>query len=408
MFNLESAKLKYTPTFGSYTLKYILLTCVSLLISFEALAADSNAQVRDLLSDPNASVASIESSPYRRSRYFIGGGLGLVAPDENRLVDGLGQGSNAVIIPKMVVGLDFSPRLVFYWEGNYHSFTDKSGFAAYTILTSMGSARINFRRSRGFVPYTKIAAGVAYTNRNLTQQFSSSDDSVTIGEDVSIVFEFGLGLMYDAPQEWLADGDLRLLFEGTSRRDNNDKATIVTYFQETFLTLNIEYLFGSSVFQGDKIIIERDVTTDEGSGDGGIFREKLTPVLYPSAAELAALSDTSKPNIIFFQQYSSYLVDPQKPKLEVIIEKLQENPNLQATITGHADKNDFIYDKIERLKFNRSVSAKRSVSIYHYLVSKGVDPERITLQWRADQRTVTKGNTAEERSLNRRADIVIR
>ena len=407
MFNLESAKLKYTPTFVSHALKYIFLTCAGLLVTSGALAADSNAQVRDLLSDPNASIASIESSPYRRSRYFIGGGLGLVAPDQNRLVDGLGQSSNASILPKMVIGLDLSPRLVFYWEGNYHSFTDKSGFAAYTLLTSMGSARINFRRSRGFVPYTKIAGGLAYTTRNLTRQFSSSADDVTIGEDVSAVVEFGLGLMYDAPRTWLADGDLRLLFEGTSRRDNNDKATVVTYFQETFLTLNIEYLFGSSVFQGDKIIIERDVTTDEG-GDGGIFREKRTPVLYPSAAELAALSDTSKPNIIFFQQYSSYLVDPQKPKLEAVIERLQENPNLQATITGHSDQNDFIYDKIERLRFNRSVSAKRSVSIYRYLVSKGIDPERITLQWRADQRTVTKGTTAEERSLNRRADIVVR
>lgn len=390
---------------------YVFFLCVGAFAANGVLAAEVDEspgnKLNSLLTDPDVSVASVESSPFRRSRYFVGGGLALVAPDRNRLVDGLNKSSNATISYQAVAGLDFSARLAFYWEGNYQTFTDQEGFNAYSIFTSMGSARLNFRRTRGFVPYGKAGAGIAYSDRNLSKQFSSSASSVTIGQDTTVVFEFGLGLMYDAPESWLANGDVRLLAEVTSRRDNNDKATPVIFFQETFASISVEYLFGSSVFQGDKIIIERDVTTDEG-GDGGVFREKRNPVLYPSAAELAALSDTSRPNIIFFQQYSSYLVDTQKPKLDTIVEQMQENPNLQATITGHADTNSFIYDKVERLRFNRAVSGKRSVSVRHYLVNKGVDPDRITLQWRGDQKRVSKGSNAEQRSLNRRADVVVR
>ena len=389
------------------------LSFIMLVANSNAIAAEGDQSSGDklnrLLKDPNASIASVESSPFRRSRYFIGGGLGIIAPDDNRLVDGLAGSSTsrATVTYRAVAGIDFSPRLSFYWEGDYHTFSDKQGFTAYSIVTSMGSARLNFLRTRGFVPYGKASAGLAYTDRNLSKQFSSSSKEVTVGTDTTMVFDFGLGLMYDKPVSWLANGDVRLLLEVSTRRDNNDKATPVTYFQETFASLNVEYLFGSSVFQGDKIIIERDVTTDDG-GEGGMFRKKRNPVLYPSAAELAALSDTSRPNIIFFQQYSSYLVDTQKPKLDAIVEQLQENPNLQVTVTGHADANDFIYDKVERLKFNRAISGKRSVSVRHYLVRKGIDPERVTLQWRGDQQRVTKGENAEQRSLNRRADVIVR
>ena len=371
-------------------------------------AEDEDAKIARLLADPNATVTAIEQSPYRAPRYFIGGGAGLITSDPNRLVNGYNGALDTAYLLQGQLGIDYSPRLAIKGSLHWYRFNSENGRPVYNIYSVTAGAQINLIRSRGYVPYIKIMGGAAFTNRDLSQQFSSTDKSITVGKDQSTVIDVGIGIMYDEPQTWLADGDVRLLAEYTTRRDNNDKATPASFFQEGMFSVGAEYLFGSSVFFGQKVVIEREVTSDEGTGGPGFLREKRKPVLYPSAAELAALSDKSRPNIIFFNKYSSYIVDTQTDKIDALVEQLEQNPNAQAIIVGHADANTFILDRIEQLKFNRSISAKRAVAVYNYLVSKGIDPERLQTQWRADQRPVSEKDDPVSRSLNRRVEVQIR
>jgi len=369
---------------------------------------ESDEKLARLLADPNTTVTSIEQSPYRAPRYFIGGHAGIITSDPNRLVNGYGGEVDNATLLSGHFGIDYSPRLTIKGAGHWYTFNSLDGFAAYSIYTVSGGAQINLRRTRGYVPYIKIMGGAAYTSRNLSKQFSSTATNITIGEDTSTIIDVGVGLMYDPPKSWLADGDVRLLLDFATRRDNNDKATPVNFFQEGMVSLGAEYLFGSSVFFGQKVVVEREVTSDEGTGGVGFLREKREPVLYPSAAELAALSDKSRPNIIFFNKYSSYVVDTQMPKLDTLVEQMEQNPNSQAVITGHSDTNDFILDRIEQLRFNRAISAKRAVSVYNYFVSRGIEPERLQTQWRADQQRVSTDDTPVGRSLNRRVQVQVR
>lgn len=389
---------------------FLFLTTLSALsaLSFTAQAADEDeARLVGLLADPNASIAAIEQSPYRAPRYFIGGHAGIITSDPNRLINGYdGPKSNTLMLGAQF-GIDYSPRLTLKATGHWYTFNSEGGFAAYSIYSASGGAQINLLRDRGYVPYIKIMGGAAYTDRNLSDQFSSSSTNVTVGQDTSTIIDIGFGLMYDPIKSWLSNGDVRLLFDYTTRRDNNTTATTVSFFQEGMASIGAEYMFGSSVFFGQKIIVEREVTSDEGTGTG-FLREKREPVLYPSAAELAALSDKSQPNIIFFNKYSSYIVDTQVHKLEALVEQMELNPNAQAIITGHADNNDFILDRIEQLKYNRAISAKRAVSVYNYFVSKGVDAERLQLQWRASQQLASKSETPVARSINRRVQVQVR
>ena len=380
-------------------------------------AASSTDTVRtiDSLSELNlqdnqriTSITLGDSEFQRSDRWFIGLGISSVTSDPNRLVEGPVPSSTTRLGYSGFVGRDFGARYTVDFEGHFVALTNSSGHLSYRIISAVANVRVNLVRKHGIIPYVKAGFGLVATTFDLTEQFGAADTTVATGETVSLNINFGAGVMYDPQQvKFLQNGDIRIRAEFALRRDTNNKSTPVDFFSDRYLSLILEYMLGAKSPAGGQIVIENDVTVD-GFGIDGDRRSKRQPILYPSAAELAPLYDVDKADTIYFDSYSSYLNDVQQQKLAVIVQSITTSgADPRITITGYSDSNDFIYDKIERLRFNRAISAKRAVAIQKYLMRKGVNPDTMILQWDGDKHRKNASKTRVERALNRRAVVLV-
>lgn len=78
--------------------------------------------------------------------------------------------------------------------------------------------------------------------------------------------------------------------------------------------------------------------------------------------------------------------------LQEVAELMEAMPELKAELTGRADKTGGYV-------INERISAERAKNIYHYLVSQGIDPERLSWSAVSDHDPITNGNNAIERSV---------
>jgi outer membrane protein OmpA-like peptidoglycan-associated protein len=80
---------------------------------------------------------------------------------------------------------------------------------------------------------------------------------------------------------------------------------------------------------------------------------------------------------------------------------MKQNQNLKVEISGHTD---FVGSK----KYNKTLSLKRAAAVKTFLVSKGVDPRRITTVGYGEDRPLASNDDEKEgRSLNRRVEFKV-
>jgi type IX secretion system PorP/SprF family membrane protein len=101
-----------------------------------------------------------------------------------------------------------------------------------------------------------------------------------------------------------------------------------------------------------------------------------------------------------FEFNSSDLDDDSKKYLDDLAEALNENDHLRIKLTGHTDN-------VGSAKFNQKLSLYRADSIKDYLKEKGIDPGRIDTEGRGLNEPLNENKTEEERSKNRRVELVI-
>ncbi|WP_217540371.1 OmpA family protein [Vibrio metschnikovii] len=78
--------------------------------------------------------------------------------------------------------------------------------------------------------------------------------------------------------------------------------------------------------------------------------------------------------------------------LQEVVELMQAMPELKAELTGRADKTG-------GYAINERISAERAKNVYHYLVSQGIAPERLSWSAVSYDDPITQGNNAVERSV---------
>jgi outer membrane protein OmpA-like peptidoglycan-associated protein/tetratricopeptide (TPR) repeat protein len=105
-------------------------------------------------------------------------------------------------------------------------------------------------------------------------------------------------------------------------------------------------------------------------------------------------------NDIFFGFNSFDLSDESKAVLDQTIEFLNENPEISIEIQGHTDN-------IGNDADNMKLSGNRAKSVYDYLVSTGIKPERLTYRGYGKTIPVADNKTEEGRAKNRRTVFVI-
>ena len=120
----------------------------------------------------------------------------------------------------------------------------------------------------------------------------------------------------------------------------------------------------------------------------------------PVAQEVKAAVEMAAKNILF-KLGSFDLMPVSYEALDDVAKILAENSDLLLDIEGHSDS-------IGSARINKSLSARRASAIFEYLVSKGVEPDRVMTIGYGSEKPIATNATEEGRSKNRRVELKIR
>ena len=122
--------------------------------------------------------------------------------------------------------------------------------------------------------------------------------------------------------------------------------------------------------------------------------EQKPGVVAPTSEKVTFAADT------LFDFDKAVLKPEGKAKLDDLVSKLQ-GINLEVVIAvGHTDS--FGSDK-----YNDRLSVRRAEAVKGYLVSKGIDPNRIYTEGKGKKAPIASNKTAQGRAQNRRVEIEI-
>lgn len=105
-------------------------------------------------------------------------------------------------------------------------------------------------------------------------------------------------------------------------------------------------------------------------------------------------------NNIFFEFAKAVLLPESYPELDRTSEFLKNNPTIEIEIGGHTD--DIGSDVT-----NQKLSEKRARAVADYIISKGIDPKRLTVVGYGESRPIAFNTDEEGRAMNRRVEFKV-
>ena len=125
-----------------------------------------------------------------------------------------------------------------------------------------------------------------------------------------------------------------------------------------------------------------------------ILAELPTDIVAKINRDFAELADANF-------DFDQYLVsETSYPLLDKIAKIMEENPDLAMEISAHTDD-------LGSFDYNIQLSQARAQSIVDYLVSKGIDKQRLVAKGYGESRPISSNNTDEGRMRNRRVEFII-
>jgi len=120
----------------------------------------------------------------------------------------------------------------------------------------------------------------------------------------------------------------------------------------------------------------------------------VVPVAPPAATKVTYAADA------FFDFDKSVIKPAGKEKLDDLIGKIKDI-NLEVIIAvGHTDS-------VGSDTYNQKLSVRRSEAVKAYLVSKGIEKNRVYTEGKGEKQPVADNKTAEGRAKNRRVEIEV-
>ncbi len=104
-------------------------------------------------------------------------------------------------------------------------------------------------------------------------------------------------------------------------------------------------------------------------------------------------------NNVYFEQSSFILQKESFIELDKLAAMLSQNPSSKIQIAGHTDN-------IGDSRLNQALSENRAKVILNYLLSKGIDEERLSYKGFGGTQPIVENNTEENRKKNRRVEIL--
>ena len=105
-------------------------------------------------------------------------------------------------------------------------------------------------------------------------------------------------------------------------------------------------------------------------------------------------------NNLEFASGKAIILPNSRAALDELAETLKKKPNWNLEITGHTDN-------VGEEAANMELSKKRAESLKNYLVSKGIDTNRLKVLYQGETKPIADNNTAEGRKMNRRVEMKI-
>lgn len=104
---------------------------------------------------------------------------------------------------------------------------------------------------------------------------------------------------------------------------------------------------------------------------------------------------------VLFKTNEAELLPIARDKLQTVATALKDSgTDGQITIEGHTDSRGSD-------KFNRDLSQRRADSVREYLISQGVEPERVKALGQGESEPIASNDSAEGRANNRRVEIIM-
>lgn len=103
---------------------------------------------------------------------------------------------------------------------------------------------------------------------------------------------------------------------------------------------------------------------------------------------------------IFFETDKYELKPESLIELDKLTGLLQKNPGMKIEIGGHTDN-------VGTKEYNLELSLQRSMTVYDYLISKGIGKERLTYKGYGFDQPIDSNDTAEGRANNRRTEFMV-
>lgn len=104
---------------------------------------------------------------------------------------------------------------------------------------------------------------------------------------------------------------------------------------------------------------------------------------------------------VLFAQAKTDILPESYPELDLVVDFLTENPKVKIELMGHTDGRGVHADNVR-------LSQQRVDKVKEYLVSKGIEPRRISGKGYGGSRPIASNDTEETRRMNRRVEFVIR
>ncbi len=127
---------------------------------------------------------------------------------------------------------------------------------------------------------------------------------------------------------------------------------------------------------------------------------RAAPAPAPAAAQAPAASKVTYAADTFFDFDKSVLMPAGKAKLDDLVGKVK-GINLEVIIAvGHTDS-------VGNDAYNKKLSVRRAEAVKAYLVTKGIEKNRIYTEGKGEKQPVADNKTKEGRAKNRRVEIEV-
>lgn len=113
---------------------------------------------------------------------------------------------------------------------------------------------------------------------------------------------------------------------------------------------------------------------------------------------LTRKGETIRLDHLIFEQGRATISPKSYPGLEELMAMMKDNPKLEIRLEGHTDNQG-------NPKMNMELSQNRVDNVKKYLVSKGIDKDRIKTKAFGGTKPILNANSPEARALNRRVEM---